>query len=73
MDGTYILGPAPRSLDRFIVRLLDESGNEVAMTDSEGDALVPLNENWQVLVETGKLIRGHPRGEKYPTSENSQV
>ena len=73
LDGTYILGPAPRSLDRFVVRLFDESGNEVAMTDEAGNALPSLDENWQVVVETGDLIRGHPRGEKYPTSEESQV
>jgi cytochrome b6-f complex iron-sulfur subunit len=69
LDGTYLLGPAPRSLDRFVVRLLDEAGNEVAMTDEEGNAIPFPNENWQVMVDTGDLIRGHPRGVKYPTSE----
>ncbi|GAB4577448.1 MAG: hypothetical protein Fur0022_01790 [Anaerolineales bacterium] len=69
LDGTYILGPAPRSLDRFLVHLLDEAGNEVAISDEEGNAVSAPNENWQVLVDTGHLIRGHPRGEKYPTSE----
>ena len=73
MDGTYILGPAPRSLDRFVVRLFDESGNEVAMTDAEGNAIPSLDENWQVVVETGDLIRGKVRGEKYPTSEENQA
>jgi cytochrome b6-f complex iron-sulfur subunit len=73
LDGTYILGPAPRSLDRFVVRLLDEAGNEMALTDEEGNAIASPNENWQVLVDTGDLIRGHPRGEKYPTSEESQA
>ena len=69
LDGTYIQGPAPRSLDRFVVRLLDENGNEVAVTDEEGLALAPPDEDLQVVVETGQLIRGRPSGEKYPTSE----
>jgi cytochrome b6-f complex iron-sulfur subunit len=73
LDGTYILGPAPRSLDRFVVRVLDESENAVAMTDEEGNAVPLLDENWQVVVETGDLIRGKDREEKYPTSEENKA
>lgn len=71
LDGTYIQGPAPRSLDRFVVRLLDDAGEPVAVTDEQGNA-IPLPEgDLQVLIETGQLVRGKPSGETYPTSENS--
>lgn len=32
-DGMYIKGPAPRSLDRYIIRLLDDQGKTVKETD----------------------------------------
>jgi cytochrome b6-f complex iron-sulfur subunit len=67
MDGTYIKGPATRSLDRFVIRLLDEQGREVSTTDDQGNPLPLPSEDLQVFVETGQLIRGKPRGEKYPT------
>jgi cytochrome b6-f complex iron-sulfur subunit len=67
-DGTYIVGPAPRSLDRFVVRLLDAQGNEVASTDSNGNPLPLPSEDLQVIVDTGQLIRGQPRGVSYPVT-----
>ncbi len=68
LDGTYIAGPAPRSLDRFVVRLLDAQGNEVASTDQNGNPLPLPSEDLQVVVETGQLIRGKPRGISYPVA-----
>lgn len=68
LDGTYILGPAPRSADRFVVRLLDEAGTVVAETDSLGNPL-PLPEGGEtltVVVDTGELIRGKGRSVEYP-------
>jgi cytochrome b6-f complex iron-sulfur subunit len=66
LDGTYIAGPPPRSLDRFVVRLLDPQGNEVACTDPNGNPLP--SEDLQVVVETGQLIRGKPWGVSYPVT-----
>lgn len=72
LDGTYIQGPAPRSLDRFVVHLFDEAGNEVAATDSEGNAVSGAQDDWLVVVDTSDLIRGKPQGEVYPTSNQPQ-
>jgi cytochrome b6-f complex iron-sulfur subunit len=67
-DGTYIRGPAPRSTDRFVIRLLDDQGVEVATTDEEGNPLKLPDDDLQVVVETGHLIRGKPKGVPYPAS-----
>jgi cytochrome b6-f complex iron-sulfur subunit len=66
LNGTYISGPAPRSLDRFVIRLLDAQGNEVASTDSNGNPLPLPDDDLKVVVETGLLIPGKPRGVSYP-------
>jgi len=63
-DGTYIEGPAPRNLDRFVVELVDDSGNVVAQTDDDPNsptygapiALPPDAGNLQIVVKTGKRI-----------------
>ncbi len=68
LDGTYIRGPAPRSLDRFVVRVLDEQGNEVTMTDAEGNALPLPAEDLQIVVDTSQRIFGKPKNQRYPTS-----
>lgn len=61
-DGTYISGPAPRSLDRFVVRLVDAGGQVVAETDTaSGDPLPVPSDDLTVVVDTGSLIRGKPR------------
>jgi len=57
-DGTYIEGPAPRSLDRFVVRLVDDQGKEIAATDSQGNPLHIPGENVIVVVDTGKRVFG---------------
>lgn len=64
-DGTYLQGPAPRSVDRFIIRLLDGNGEEVAATDPEGNPLPLPSEELQVVVDTAQLIRGKPKGVPY--------
>jgi cytochrome b6-f complex iron-sulfur subunit len=61
-DGTYIEGPAPRSLDRFVIRFLDPSGKEISHTDSAGDPLPIPNPNAQFVVDTGHIILGKPHG-----------
>jgi cytochrome b6-f complex iron-sulfur subunit len=58
-DGTYIQGPAPRSLDRFVVRIEDEEGNVLAETPPEGGPVqVPDNPSAIVRVDTGSRITG---------------
>jgi cytochrome b6-f complex iron-sulfur subunit len=63
-DGTYIRGPAPRSLDRFVVQLVTPDGEVVAETDPEtGDPLPILDaENLIVRVDTGRKITGDRGG-----------
>lgn len=61
LDGTYILGPAPRSLDRFVVRLLDADGEEVTLTGELGSPLELPEDDLLAVVDTGDLIRGQPR------------
>lgn len=58
-NGVYIQGPAPRSLDRFVIVALDASGKVVAKTPPDGTA-VPIPEGATVTVDTGNLIKGAP-------------
>ena len=72
LDGTYIEGPAPRDLDRFVVKLVDASGNVVK--DAQGKPLqtvsdatspdygapLPLPDNASnltIVVDTGNKIQ----------------
>lgn len=65
LDGTYIEGPAPRNLDRFVVQALDAQGNELATTDAEGNPLAMPAEA-RLVVDTGQRIFGKPAGQAYP-------
>ncbi len=58
-DGTYISGPAPRSLDRFVISIEDENGNVLAKTPADGGPLpLPDNPAAIVRIDTGKKITG---------------
>ncbi|MBI3159490.1 MAG: Rieske 2Fe-2S domain-containing protein [Chloroflexi bacterium] len=59
-NGTYIQGPAPRSLDRFVIRIVDgQTGEELAVTpDDGGPVAVPDNPNAVIRVDTGAKIIG---------------
>ncbi len=59
-DGTYILGPAPRSLDRFVVQVLSANGQVIAETDSQAGGPLPVSDdpNITVKVDTGRKILG---------------
>ena len=58
-DGTYIQGPAPRSLDRFVIRIEDENGNVLAETPADGGPVaVPDTAGAVVRVDTGDKILG---------------
>lgn len=60
-DGTYIEGPAPRSLDRMVVQFA--SGNQpVATTDAKGEPLPIPDPGTDVVVDTGKIIQGASHG-----------
>lgn len=59
-EGHYIEGPAPRSLDNFVVELV-EGGQVAAKTEDTGDAIVPPpvpSPDATVVVDTGKRILG---------------
>lgn len=51
LDGTYVEGPAPRDLDRFVVRLVDENGNTA--TDAAGNLL-------ETVLDSGSPDYGAP-------------
>lgn len=58
-DGTYLQGPAPRSLDRFVVQIVDPASGEVLAETTSAQALpVPDNPEAVVRVDTGKRISG---------------
>ena len=59
LAGDYIEGPARRSLDRFVVKVVDASGAVLAQTDDKGDPLdITGNENAQLIIDTGAKILG---------------
>jgi cytochrome b6-f complex iron-sulfur subunit len=59
-DGEYITGPAPRSLDRFVIQIFSEDGELIAETDPNTGAPLPMPEdpNAQIRVDTGRRIQG---------------
>ena len=61
-DGTYISGPAPRSLDRFVIRFTDAEGQVLAETTAKGDPLPIPSPDALMLVDTSKTILGKPHG-----------
>jgi cytochrome b6-f complex iron-sulfur subunit len=61
LDGTYIQGPAPRSLDRFVVTLVGQNG-EVTSTNQNGEPLPMPDEDVNMVVETDQRILGAPAG-----------
>ncbi len=61
-DGTYIEGPAPRSLDRFVIRFTDASGTVISETNGQGDPLPIPSPDAIMVVDTGKIIQGEPHG-----------
>ncbi|MGH2581648.1 MAG: ubiquinol-cytochrome c reductase iron-sulfur subunit [Anaerolineales bacterium] len=58
-DGDYISGPAPRSLDRFVVRIEDQNGNVISETPEDGGPVpLPDNPNAVIRIDTGARILG---------------
>ncbi len=59
IDGNYIKGPAPRSLDRFVVRAIDPNTGEVlAEAVNEPLSLDGLPGNAIIQIDTGKKVTG---------------
>jgi cytochrome b6-f complex iron-sulfur subunit len=64
LDGTYIEGPAPRDLDRFVLELRDDSDAVVAKTVTDQNSpdygapipLPPNANNLTIVVQTGEKI-----------------
>lgn len=60
--GEYLAGPAPRNLDSFVIRVVDDSGQVVSETPQNADRYpVPTpvpDPNAQVMVDTGSRITG---------------
>lgn len=62
-DGNYIQGPAPRSLDRFVVQAVDASTGEIIAESTGGEPLpVPEDANLLIKVDTGRRIPGARHG-----------
>lgn len=60
-DGTYIEGPAPRSLDRM--RITFSSGGNPVSTSERGEPLaIPDDKSLQLVVDTGKITQGNTHG-----------
>lgn len=59
LDGTYIEGPAPRSLDRFEIFAVDANGNEVARSD-DGNPMELPTDAAELKIDTGTRIKGKP-------------
>ncbi len=58
-NGTYIQGPAPRSLDRFVVQAVDPNSNQIIAESTDGNPLpVPAQPDAVIKVDTGKRVRG---------------
>jgi cytochrome b6-f complex iron-sulfur subunit len=58
-NGTYIQGPAPRSLDRFVIQAVDPNTGEVLAESTDGKPLVlPDRPDAIIRVDTGKRVQG---------------
>ena len=58
-DGDFIQGPAPRSLDQFVVQVIDPNTEEV-LAESTGSEPLPLPDNpdAEIWVDTGQRVNG---------------
>lgn len=68
-DGAYLSGPAPRSLDRFVVQVISPKGEVLAETDPQTGRPLPVLEDKFgdgaiVQVDTGRKVTGRQMGEK---------
>ena len=62
-SGDYIQGPAPRSLDRFVVQAVDAVTGEIISESADGEPLpVPQDANVIIKVDTGRRVVGERHG-----------
>lgn len=57
-DGSYIQGPAPRSLDRFVVQAIDPNTDQVVAESTDGEPLSLPSPDVIIKVDTGKRVQG---------------
>ena len=57
INGDWIAGPAPRSLDRFVMQVQDASGATIAESADGQPIVLPANAA-TILVDTGKKVTG---------------
>lgn len=62
-DGTYVEGPAGRSLDRMAVAFVRDNNQVVAASDAQAKPIKPPTDpEVNVIVDTGKVVPGEPHG-----------
>ncbi len=58
-NGTYIQGPAPRSLDRFAIQAVDPATGEILAEARDGEPLLlPDKTDALIQVDTGSRVKG---------------
>lgn len=57
-DGDYIQGPAPRSLDRFVIEAIDPDTGEVLVSATNEPMPLPDDPDVIIRVDTGKKVPG---------------
>ncbi|MDE0432175.1 MAG: Rieske 2Fe-2S domain-containing protein [Caldilineaceae bacterium] len=63
LEGHYIEGPAPRSLDQFLIEIV-QGGTVVAQTEDMGESISAPGTpgpDAEIVVDTGKRIQGKPK------------
>lgn len=62
-EGDYVKGPAPRSLDQFVVEVVQDGETVAATTATATGAQPPsgIAKTAQMVVNTGKRINGQPK------------
>lgn len=63
-NGDYIQGPAPRSLDRFVMQAVDPATGEVLAQTPDDGGPMPLPDNPEAVIQvnTGSRIIGKTHG-----------
>ncbi len=57
--GEYLHGPAPRSLDRFVVQVVDPASGAVLAESADGSPVsMPENPDAVIRIDTGKRVQG---------------
>ena len=75
-EGDYICGPAPRSLDQFVVEVVYNDNVIASTTMTTANAVqapTPLSADAQVIVNTGQRLRGQPSTESPAVGQICQV